>query len=743
MGASAFCSNGAGNYSVSLSSGTATSFAWTLPAGATVSWITNSLTSSSILVQFGNTAGSIGVTASNLCSSALASLAVNPTSCDLYFGGTQDGFSFAPICDVTLNGASSGPLTLGPVSGPASFCANGAGSYSVSLSTGTATFFSWTLPAGATVVSIVNTLASSTVSVLFGVSAGDISVTASNGCSTANSPLYAVAPTACDIYFGGNSDGYNSFIFCSNTLNGGAVPAITLNAINGSATFCINVGDLYSVSLATGFATSYTWTGPTGTTAASQNNSLTSTATNFLFGSTDGNIDVTASNGCTSASATSLPVIGTSCNQYFGGNNDGYSSFIFCATDLSGGVAPAVSLNAITGPTSFCVNTIDGSYGVTLATGAASLYTWSGPTGSGISGLSNSLTSSLINISFATTGGNVVVSATDGCTSATSSPLAVTPVSCNNTLGGNNDGFSFAPFCGLSLNGPAAGPLVLGPITGSSTFCSNLGSNFSVSVSSGFATGYSWNGPTGYGINSVISGITLSTVNMQLTTLAGNISVTVTDGCSTIPATPFAITPTACNFSFGSFHDGFAMATLIDQPLPIELADFSARLIDKEVYLNWSTFTEINNDFFTVQRSTDGVEFAPVEKVKGAGTSIVRNYYQSIDPQPHKGISYYRLKQTDFDGRSSFPSGIIRIDYDSPDSSIQLFPNPSEAYFRFNSPELVTKIEIKDMTGRTILNVIPNHTQGQVEITSLPAGSYIIRFFTNKNPIQQQRMIKL
>lgn len=745
VGTNTFCANGAGNYSASLASGSATSFVWSLPAGATIGWITNTLTSSSIIVQFAGTAGSISVVASNICSTASPSvLAVNPISCNVYLGGNNDGFSLSPTCDVTLNGVASGAITLNPISGPPSFCANGAGSYSVSLLVGSATSFNWSLPSGATIVSIFNTLTSSNISVLFGATGGNISVSATNGCST-DSPLpLAITPTSCDLFFGGDNDGYSSFIFCSNTLNGGVVPAITVSSIIGPSAFCNNGSDVYSLNVLTGFATSYAWSGPTGSSLTSQSNTLTSSSTNFLFAATNGNIDVVATNGCTTATAISFPVTGTNCNQFFGGNNDGYSSAIFCANNLAGAVAPVVSLNTITGPASFCASTVDGSYGVTLASGTSSIFVWSGPSGSSVAGISNSLTSSSINLSFAAAGGSITVSATDGCTSATSSPYSVTPVVCNNTLGGNSDGFAFAPFCGLSLVGPAAGPLVLGPITGAPTFCSNLGANYSITVSSGFATNYTWAGPSGYNINSIISRGTLSTVNMQLTNTSGNVLVTVTDGCSTVSATPLPVTSVSCDFAFGGNNDGFATALLIDQPLPVELLDFSARLIKGKVYLNWSTATEINNHFFTVQRSTDGVEFSQLEKVDGAGNSIERKFYQAIDDQPYKGISYYRLKQTDFDGTSTFPSKVIFIDYNSADTSIQLFPNPAtETFFKFDSPDIVTTIEVKDMTGRTVLRYEPNIREGRVEMPTLSPGTYIIRFFTEKNPVQQQKMIKL
>ncbi len=92
-----------------------------------------------------------------------------------------------------------------------------------------------------------------------------------------------------------------------------------------------------------------------------------------------------------------------------------------------------------------------------------------------------------------------------------------------------------------------------------------------------------------------------------------------------------------------------------NSPLPIELLSFEAnRSNDKKIELNWSTSSEINNDYFTVEKSKDGINFEEVVIVDGAGTTTIPKDYAKVDNNPFAGVSYYRLKQTDFDGHFSY-----------------------------------------------------------------------------------------
>ena len=87
-------------------------------------------------------------------------------------------------------------------------------------------------------------------------------------------------------------------------------------------------------------------------------------------------------------------------------------------------------------------------------------------------------------------------------------------------------------------------------------------------------------------------------------------------------------------------------------PLPIQLVEFTAKYTGEVVNLKWETASEINNDYFSIERSNDGVNFETVATIKGANNSTINKAYSFIDESPLFGTSFYRLKQTDFDGKS-------------------------------------------------------------------------------------------
>jgi len=99
------------------------------------------------------------------------------------------------------------------------------------------------------------------------------------------------------------------------------------------------------------------------------------------------------------------------------------------------------------------------------------------------------------------------------------------------------------------------------------------------------------------------------------------------------------------------FDEGTFAGILVD-PLPVTLCNFKASLENSETELSWATASEINNDFFTVERSPDGIYFDPILKIKGSGYSETKKEYTAYDESPLPGLSFYRLKQTDFNGES-------------------------------------------------------------------------------------------
>lgn len=114
--------------------------------------------------------------------------------------------------------------------------------------------------------------------------------------------------------------------------------------------------------------------------------------------------------------------------------------------------------------------------------------------------------------------------------------------------------------------------------------------------------------------------------------------------------------------------------------LPIELLFFKAKYIKNNgiIHLNWATASEANNDFFTVEKTTDGKHYEVVEKIDGSGNSFFLKNYETFDIHPSSGLSYYRLKQTDYNGTYTY-SDLETIFIDSDKLlSVTIYPNPGE-----------------------------------------------------------------
>jgi hypothetical protein len=174
-----------------------------------------------------------------------------------------------------------------------------------------------------------------------------------------------------------------------------------------------------------------------------------------------------------------------------------------------------------------------------------------------------------------------------------------------------------------------------------------------------------------------------------------------TGGGSTFPA--FGGSGT---YSAGGGCSGFSGAqTQCSAALPVELLYFEAAANEKNIELNWSTVSEINNDFFTVEKIIDGNATEFVSRVDGNGNSSEILVYSTIDRNPHGGTNYYHLKQTDFDGQFSY-SDIISINYDNPVPQIRIFPNPivggNDINIYINGLEEAINLFVFDISGRLI-----------------------------------------
>ena len=185
-------------------------------------------------------------------------------------------------------------------------------------------------------------------------------------------------------------------------------------------------------------------------------------------------------------------------------------------------------------------------------------------------------------------------------------------------------------------------------------------------------------------------------------------------------------------------------------PLPVELLSFDARPFNNEVLIEWSTASEINNDYFSIERSQDGEIWKSIANVKGAGNSNDVILYREVDESPFTGTSYYRLLQVDYDGTKNY-SEMVAVEINGVSIS-SILPNPNDGTFQveiMSTDDDAEVIEtVRNQMGTVVYqstrilslgrNVIEKH------FNSLPRGSYMITLDSKDGKVREmQRFIIL
>lgn len=184
-------------------------------------------------------------------------------------------------------------------------------------------------------------------------------------------------------------------------------------------------------------------------------------------------------------------------------------------------------------------------------------------------------------------------------------------------------------------------------------------------------------------------------------------------------------------------------SNIIVSPLPVELSKFQCALGDDEnVLLNWTTMTEIRNNYFSIERSVDGINYDQVGQLPGAGTSSSEKQYTFEDEAPLNSISYYRLKQVDYDGTfKTYPPCVI--DRNSL-SVFSVFPNPSDEYVDITSSASENEINTVSVFHSSAKLVFEKQFSGKIRILTadLENGFYIVRIENRHSVITKKLVIQ-
>lgn len=199
------------------------------------------------------------------------------------------------------------------------------------------------------------------------------------------------------------------------------------------------------------------------------------------------------------------------------------------------------------------------------------------------------------------------------------------------------------------------------------------------------------------------------------------------------------------NNASGLIIQGLQQPYEISGALPVTLLYFTATATPENiVLLKWTTSSESNSKNFEVERSSDAVNFQLLQTLPAAGNSTTNRNYAAIDQHPLNGISYYRLRQTDLDGKYAF-SQIEKVTLDVNSTTISARPNPvSDHVMLFMQYDLAqkTNYQLVALNGKIIKRERISANSTRIDMSNLPSGTYLLRVIQSDKMIKTFKIIK-
>jgi hypothetical protein len=302
----------------------------------------------------------------------------------------------------------------------------------------------------------------------------------------------------------------------------------------------------------------------------------------------------------------------------------------------------------------------------------------------------------------------------------------------------------------FSVSAPAAGPTAGGTMTVSYTDgTTTSGVNFPdgafiVSTIKNLNWAFSTaNGLTGgtydLGISGTGYGVINSVNDLRLTLASSVVGTAGVNGGTTANPQVNRTGLTLANLN-NTFFLGSVNPTMTT--LPIQFTSFTATPENGEVVLNWSTAEELNSDYFTVQRSADGISWENLQQVAAAGNSSSAAAYTSYDRSPLPGVSHYRLMMTDKDGGTTY-SIVALVNFNGNVSGISVYPNPAVNYINisFSTPGNYTLTLVNEIGQVLATNASVNAGNLVWNVSNRTPGIYFIQILSQDGHSETRKII--
>ncbi len=202
-----------------------------------------------------------------------------------------------------------------------------------------------------------------------------------------------------------------------------------------------------------------------------------------------------------------------------------------------------------------------------------------------------------------------------------------------------------------------------------------------------------------------------------------------------IKAFRFRANGATTNFRLGKF-----VLTPSGGLLPVSINRVIILKSNKFNEINWSCLSETNNDFFTIERSADGSTFEAIGTIKGAGNSSREITYEVTDEAPLRGLNYYRIKQTDFDGKYSYSE--VRSVRFTDASTITVSPRTTEGRIYVTTDMEDYEVSVLTASGARVRTLSGLSADQSISIEDLQPGIYFIRVSSGTHS-ETVRVIKI